>query len=76
MRSETRWAMALLAMAVSGARRLGFHTVVSPQTAASMLFQAQTALGKLKALMTPIGPSGCHCSMRRWLSRSLGMVRP
>jgi hypothetical protein len=57
-----RSAIALLAMAVSGAMRLGFQRMVSPQTAASIAFHAQTALGKLKAVMTPMGPSGCHCS--------------
>ena len=32
---------------------------------ASAAFQDQTATGKLKALMTPMGPSGCHCSYMR-----------
>ncbi len=50
--------------------------MVSPQTAAIMAFQAQTAAGKLKAVMMPIGPSGCHCSIIRWRGRSLAMVRP
>ena len=30
-----------------------------------MAFQAQTATGKLNAVMMPIGPSGCHCSIIR-----------
>ena len=43
----------------------GFQIIVSPQTAATMAFQAQTATGKLNAVMIPIGPSGCHCSIIR-----------
>jgi hypothetical protein len=65
MAEATRWAIWLVAMAVSGARRLGFQTETSPQTAPSMAFQPQTALGKLKAVMTPMGPSGSHCSYMR-----------
>ena len=43
----------------------GFHTTVSPQTSASAVFHDHTATGKLKALMTPTTPSGCHCSIMR-----------
>ena len=39
------------ATAVSGVRGDGFQTIVSPQTAAIMAFQAQTATGKLNAVM-------------------------
>ena len=35
--------------------------------AARKAFQAQTATGKLKAVMTPTGPSGCHCSVHAML---------
>ena len=45
----------------------------SPQTAASAAFHDQTATGKLNAVMTPIGPSGCHCSIMRWPGRSDAM---
>ena len=72
----TRWAIVLVAIAVMGARRLGFQTTLSPQTAATMAFHAQTAFGKLNAEMTPTGPSGSHCSRIAWPGRSLGMVRP
>jgi hypothetical protein len=65
-----------VAIAVSGASSDGFHTVVSPQTAASIAFQPQTAFGKLNAVMTPIGPSGSHCSISRCCGRSLGIVSP
>lgn len=65
-----------IAIAVSGVMRLGFQTMVSPQTAASMLFHAQTAAGKLNAVMMPTVPSECHCSYMRWCARSLAMVRP
>ena len=50
----------------------GFQIIVSPQTAAIAAFQAQTATGKLKAVMMPIGPSGCHCSYMR-CSGALGV---
>ena len=53
------------AMAHSGVLLDGFQTTVSPQTQASAEFQAQTATGKLKALMTPTTPRGCHCSIMR-----------
>ena len=36
----------------------GFHTVVSPQTAAGAAFHAHAATGKLKAEMTPTTPRG------------------
>ena len=39
-------------------------------------FQDHTATGKLKAVMTPTGPSGCHCSYIRWRGRSETIVRP
>ena len=64
------------AMAVRGALEDGFHRMGSPQTRAMAVFQLQTATGKLKAVMTPTTPRGCHCSCRRCWRRSLGMVRP
>src|SRR5439155_195109 len=36
----------------------------------------QTATGKLNAVTMPTGPSGCHCSINRWLGRSDAMVSP
>ena len=63
-------------MAVSGVSGDGFQTIVSPQTAATAAFQAQTATGKLNAVMIPTGPSGCHCSNIRCIGRSLAIVRP
>ena len=47
---------------MSGVFSEGFHTTESPQTTASAKFHAQTATGKLKALITPTTPSGCHVS--------------
>ena len=64
------------AIAVSGVFSDGFQTTGSPQTSASVAFHAQTATGKLNAVMTPTGPSGCHCSIMRWPGRSEAMVRP
>src|SRR6187397_2034704 len=51
----------------------GFHTQTSPQTNASILFQLQTATGKLNAEMIPTIPNGCHCSYMRCPGRSLCM---
>ena len=53
------------AIALNGVFSDGFHTHTSPQTAASILFQLQTATGKLKAEMIPTIPIGCHCSYMR-----------
>ena len=69
-------ARAWQASAVSSVFSDGFHTTASPQTKASAAFHDQTATGKLKALMTPTTPSGCHCSIIRWPGRSVAMVRP
>ena len=49
---------AIVAMAVSGVFSLDFQTIESPQTRPSIAFQAQTATGKLNALITPTTPSG------------------
>ena len=54
------------ASAVSGVRSDGFQITGSPQTSASAAFQLHTATGKLKAVITATGPSGCHVSVRRW----------
>ncbi len=67
---QTRSAILITAMAVSGVFSEGFQTVASPQTAARAAFHDQTATGKLKAEITPTTPSGCHCSIRRWFGRS------
>ena len=40
------------------------------------MFHAQTATGKLNAVMTPTTPSGCQLSIMRWPGRSEAMVRP
>ncbi len=53
------------AMAHSGALEEGFQMELSPHTVAIMAFQAHTATGKLKALMMPTMPRGCHCSYIR-----------
>ena len=54
----------------------GFHTRVSPQTSAIAAFHDHTATGKLKAVMTPTTPSGCHVSISRCPGRSEAMVLP
>ncbi len=64
------------ASAVSGVRSLGFQTTGSPHTSASAEFQLHTATGKLKAVTTPIGPSGCQVSSMRCPGRSEAIVRP
>ncbi len=73
---QTRSAMRMVATAESGVLGAGFQRVASPQTAASAAFHAQTATGKLNALMTPTTPSGCHCSYMRCRGRSLCIERP
>ena len=75
-RSAARRSSAVEASAVSGARSDGFHTTGSPQTRASAAFQLQTATGKLKALITATGPSGCQVSVRRCPGRSEAIERP
>ena len=74
--SITRLQICCTAAAHSGTLWDGFQISGSPHTAATAAFQAHTATGKLKAVMTPTGPSGCHCSYMRWLARSLCMERP
>ena len=64
------------AIAQSGVFSEGFQTTGSPQTQASAAFHAHTAIGKLNAEITPIGPSGCHCSASRCPGRSVAIVRP
>jgi len=61
---------------VSGVFSDGFHTTEFPHTTASAKFHAQTATGKLNALMTPTTPSGCHVSLMRCPGRSEAIVRP
>ena len=74
--SSARWAIFVVAIAVSGVFQDGFQIIESPQAAATIAFQAQTATGKLKAVMMPIVPSGCHCSYMRWSGRSECIVLP
>ena len=61
----TRLQRCCTAMADSGTRLEGFQITGSPHTAAMAAFHDQTATGKLKALMTPTVPRGCHCSYMR-----------
>ena len=74
--SITRFAMFCTATEQSGVCSDGFQITGSPQTVATAAFQDQTAMGKLKAVMTPMGPSGCHCSNIRWPGRSDAIVSP
>ena len=75
-RSAARSRSAVVASAVSGVRSDGFQITGSPQTSASAAFQLQTATGKLKALITATGPSGCQVSVSRWPGRSEAIERP
>ncbi len=61
----TRSSSAWHASAVSGVFSDGFQTMLLPQTSARAAFHAQTATGKLKALIMPTTPSGCHISIIR-----------
>ena len=74
--SRTRFAIFETAIDASGTSLLGFQTMLSPHTAAMSAFQLQTATGKLNAVTMPTTPSGCHCSIMRWPSRSLCIVFP
>ena len=58
----TRLVMCWTAIAVKGVLDEGFQIIVSPHTAAMAAFHDQTATGKLKAVIIPMGPRGCHCS--------------
>src|SRR6266849_9741061 len=51
---QTRSAILVTAIAVSGVFSDGFQIVASPHTAASAAFQDQTATGKLNAVITAI----------------------
>ena len=69
--SEGRGQRKLDIVTGDGARRSGvfsdgFHRQLSPQASASIEFQAQTAIGKLKAVMIPTVPSGCQFSRIAW----------
>ena len=64
-RSSTRLHRCCTATAQSAVFGEGFHTVTLPQIAARNAFHDHTATGKLKALITPTTPSGCHCSNMR-----------
>ena len=54
----------------------GFQTFTLPQTADTQAFHAQTATGKLNAVIVPTTPSGCHCSYILCRGRSDCIVRP
>src|SRR5678816_1337696 len=51
---QTRSAILVTAIAVSGVFSDGFQIVASPHTAASAAFQDQTATGKLNAVITAV----------------------
>ena len=68
--------MAWQASAQRGVFSEGFQTSVSPHASASEAFHAQTATGKLNALMTPATPSGCQVSIIRCPGRSEAIVSP
>jgi hypothetical protein len=75
-RAAARSRIAWHASAVSEVFSDGFQTRVSPQASASEAFHAQTATGKLNALMTPTTPSGCQVSIIRCPGRSDAIVSP
>ena len=71
-RASARRTSAITASAHSGVFSLGFQITGSPHTSASAAFHAHTATGKLNALITSTGPSGCHCSIIRWFGPLAG----
>ena len=74
--AAARSSRALQASAVSGVSSDGFHTTGSPHTRATAAFHDHTATGKLNALITATGPSGCQVSASRCPGRSDGIVLP
>ena len=66
----------LIALAHPVACGLGFQIILLPHTEAKQKFQANTAIGKLKAVIQPTTPSGCHNSCNLWSGLSLGIVKP
>jgi len=74
--ARTRWAILVTASAVSGAWCEGFQIIESPHTAATMAFQAQTATGKLKAVMMPTGPADATARYMRCCGRSECIALP
>src|SRR5436190_9695733 len=66
---QTRSAIFVTAIAVSGVFSDAFQIVASPQTAARAAFHDQTATGKLNEVITATTPNGCHCSNKRYLCR-------
>ena len=60
--TATRANIFCTARPVSGVFSEGFQMTELPATKARQVFQAQTATGKLNAVMTPHTPMGCHSS--------------
>jgi hypothetical protein len=63
--SNTSATILVVAMEVSEVVKAPFHITMSPQMNAMAQFQPDTASGKLKAVMTPIIPSGFHTSIMK-----------
>ena len=61
---------------MSGVCSDGFQITGSPHTSASAAFQLHTATGKLNALITATGPSGCQVSVSRCPGRSEAIELP
>lgn len=53
-----------------------FQTIKFPQTKATAAFQAKTAQGKLKAVITPTIPIGFQTYIIKWLGLSDGKTAP
>jgi len=53
----------VIAMVIKEAELAHFHAVMFPQMADIAKFHPKTAQGKLKAVITPIGPKGFHYSI-------------
>ena len=69
-------ALAWPALALGGGRADVCQTRAPQRPAATAPVQPQTAQGSLRAVMMPIGPSGCHGSSIRRSGRALAIVRP
>ena len=79
VRNEAGWPANMASTSSQGALltpSAGWDASAGGATKASAAFQLHTATGKLNALMTPTGPSGCQVSDMRWPGRSDAIVKP
>jgi len=72
--SKIYWIILTVAMAIKGVVGAGFHNVIFPPIIDKAKFHPKTALGKLKAVITPTTPKGFHYSIMKCSGLSLGIT--